>query len=110
MIYNVAYWTSLGVTQAIVSTPLAFNSLYLARKLGTCCSLQVGVKAPGTENKTTVFPFHSTEGSKSLGLQLEPEEGVLLVLKFTLGKALPVWMANLLSNLNELLILFFIIW
>ena len=51
---------SLTATQAMVSTPLALSASALPRKLGMCFSPQVGVKAPGTPNSTTVLPPRSS--------------------------------------------------
>ncbi len=44
----------------IWSTPLAFSCFRLFRYEGTCCSWHVGVKAPGTETRTT-FLFLNSE-------------------------------------------------
>ena len=43
-------------TQAISSTPLAVMASASAMKPGRCFCEQVGVKAPGTANSTTLRP------------------------------------------------------
>ncbi|KAG6543764.1 hypothetical protein Mapa_014795 [Marchantia paleacea] len=40
----------------IADTPLAFKAGPFSRKPGTCLTLQVGVKAPGTPKRTIFFP------------------------------------------------------
>src|ERR1700712_151537 len=59
--------TSLTAIQAIVSTPLAFIASAFCTKPGRCLALQVGVKAPGTANKTTFLPLKISSVEISFG-------------------------------------------
>src|SRR5262245_58894765 len=51
--------TSLTAMQAMVSTPFGLSCEAFSMKPGRCFASQVGVKAPGTENRTTVLPLKS---------------------------------------------------
>src|ERR1700743_3953528 len=48
--------TSFTAVHAMVSTPFALIWSASSTKPGRCLASQVGVKAPGTENSTTVLP------------------------------------------------------
>ena len=50
---------SLKAMKMMLSTPLALSCSRLARYEVTCCSWQVGVKAPGTETRTTFLVANS---------------------------------------------------
>ena len=62
--------TSLTAMQAMVSTPLARIWSASSTKPGRCLASHVGVKAPGTENSTTVLPLNSSSVEMSLGPSL----------------------------------------
>src|SRR5579864_7289018 len=62
--------TSFTAMQAMVSTPLARIWSASCTKPGRCLASQVGVKAPGTENSTTVLPLKSSSVERSLGPSL----------------------------------------
>src|SRR4029077_17441539 len=62
--------TSLTAMQAMVSTPLARIWSASSTKPGWCFASHVGVKAPGTENSTTVLPLNSSSVERSLGPSL----------------------------------------
>ena len=47
---------SFTAKQATASTPLAFSLSNFSTNPGICFAEQVGVKAPGTQNKTTLRP------------------------------------------------------
>src|SRR5690606_23204660 len=47
---------SLTAVATISSTPFAFSSPAFSTKPGRCLAEQVGVKAPGTENRATFLP------------------------------------------------------
>ncbi len=51
---------SLKAMKTMASTPLALSLSRLARYEVTCCSWQVGVKAPGTETRTTFLLANSS--------------------------------------------------
>mmetsp|Transcript_39684 Transcript_39684/g.66603 ORF Transcript_39684/g.66603 Transcript_39684/m.66603 type:complete len:206 (+) Transcript_39684:442-1059(+) len=51
---------SFTATHPIISTPLALISAACSMKPGRCFKLQVGVKAPGTANSTTLFPAQTS--------------------------------------------------
>ena len=53
--------------QATVSTPLAFSASAFCTKPGRCLALQVGVKAPGTANRTTFLPLKISSVEISFG-------------------------------------------
>ncbi len=54
-----AFMTKVSFTdmQTMSSTPCALNTSASWLKRGTCVEEQVGVKAPGSENTTTVLPL-----------------------------------------------------
>src|SRR5215475_8136022 len=62
--------TSFTAMQAMVSTPLARIWSASCTKPGRCLASQVGVKAPGTENSTTVLPLKSSSVVMSFGPSL----------------------------------------
>src|SRR5690606_38794955 len=51
---------SLTAMQAMVSTPFARISAARSTNPGRCFASQVGVKAPGTENRTIFFPLKNS--------------------------------------------------
>jgi hypothetical protein len=52
---------SLNAMQATTSTPLDLRSESFSMKPGRCLAEQPGVKAPGTEKRTTFLLAHSAE-------------------------------------------------
>src|SRR5262249_24278269 len=62
--------TSFTAMQAMVSTPLAWIWSASCTKPGRCLASQVGGKAPGTENSTTVLPLKSSSVVTSFGPSL----------------------------------------
>src|SRR5215469_92965 len=72
--------TSFTAMQAMVSTPLARIWSASCTKPGRCLASHVGVKAPGTENNTTVLPLKSSSVLRSLGpsfvMRLKEPEGI----------------------------------
>lgn len=67
---------SLKARTAIISTPFSFSLGRFWMYPGTWLAEQVGVKAPGTEKRTTFLSAHSLEASYLIGIP--HEEGSLL--------------------------------
>jgi hypothetical protein len=49
----------LKAMQATISTPFVFSDDRFSMKPGRCLAEQPGVKAPGTEKRTTFLPANS---------------------------------------------------
>src|SRR3954451_3435612 len=79
--------TSFTAMQAIVSTPFARTWSASCTKPGRCLASQVGVKAPGTENRTTFFPLNNSSVVTSLGPSL------VIVLSLPAGMRSPALIA-----------------
>ena len=62
---------SLEAMMRTWSTPLALSLSTFSMKEGTCLSVQVGVKAPGTA-MTTTFLFLNSAGSMQLVVSFYP--------------------------------------
>src|SRR5262249_18521119 len=86
--------TSLTAMQAMVSTCFALMASACWTKPGRCLALQVGVKAPGTENSTTFLPLNSSAVVMSAGPLSD------IVLNVPSGMRLPTWMVMMRSLLQ----------
>src|SRR5262245_9560874 len=83
---------SLTDRQAIVSTPLALSAPALCTNPGRCLAEQVGVKAPGRANSTTVLPLNRS----SVEMVWMPSE--FLYFRFVAGILSPTLMVMMLPS------------
>jgi hypothetical protein len=59
--------TSFTARHASVSIPFAFSACAFCTNPGRCVFEQVGVNAPGTENRTTDLPLNSSSVDRAPG-------------------------------------------